>query len=136
MSERLDNIKKLAGKEKDSEKVISDLIDLLEEMESEIITLNNRCDDLEEELEAVNEDLNLINDGMHIEEYDTIFSAVCPYCQEEIEINVEEIEDMEEITCPHCKKEITLEWDDECSCGCGDHECSDDCDCDDCHDEE
>ena len=87
MSERLDNIKKLAGKEKDSEKVISDLIDLLEEMETEIITLNNRCDDLEEELEAVNEDLNLINDGMHIEEYDTVFSAVCPYCQEEIEIN-------------------------------------------------
>ena len=134
MSERLDKIKKLVGKEKDSENVIAELLDLLEEMEEEIVTLTNRCDDFEEELEAVNEDLNLINDGMHIEEYDTVFSAVCPYCQEEIEINVEEIEDMEEITCPHCKKEITLEWDDECGCGCGDHECSGDCD--DCEDEE
>jgi len=52
--------------------------------------------------------------------------------EEEIEINLEEIEDMEEVTCPHCKKEITLEWDDECSCGCGDHECDS---CDDCDEE-
>jgi len=136
MGERIEKIKNLVGSEKDNGKVIADLIDLLEEMEDEIVSLNNRCDDLEEELEAVNEDINLINDGMHIEEYDTVFSAVCPYCQEEIEINVEEIEDMEEVTCPHCKKEITLEWDDECSCGCGEHECSDGCDCEDCDDEE
>lgn len=134
MGERIDNIKKLIGKEKDNEKVIFELLELLEEMEDEISTLNNRCDDFEEELEAVNEDINLINDGMHIEDYDTVFTAVCPYCQEEIDINLEEIEDMEEVTCPHCKKEITLEWDEECSCGCGDHECSDDCDCH--HDDE
>ena len=50
--------------------------------------------------------------------------------------HVEEIENMEEVTCPHCQKEITLEWDDECSCGCGDHGCSDDCDCDDCNEDE
>ena len=133
MSERIDEIKKLIGKEKDSERVISELMDLLEEMDNEIASLNARCDEFEEELEAVNEDINLINDGMHIEEYDTVFTAVCPYCEKEIEINVEELEDMEEITCPHCKKEITLEWDDECSCG--DHDCDDDCDCG-CHDED
>ena len=135
MGERIDNIKKLIGKEKDSEKVISELLDLLGEMEDEIVALNNRCDDLEEELEAVNEDINLINDGMHIEEYDTVFSAVCPYCQEEIEIDLEAIGDDEEFTCPSCNKEITLEWDDDCDCGCGcgeDHECDcDDCDCED-----
>jgi len=134
MGERVDNIKKLIGQEKNSEKVILELLDLIEEMEEEISSLNEKYNDLEEEMEAVNEDINLINDGMHIEDYDTVFSAVCPYCQKEIEINIEEIEDMEEVTCPHCKKEITLEWDDECSCGCGDHECSDDCDC--CDDEE
>jgi len=123
MREKIDNIKKLVGKEKDSEKVILELLDLLEEMEDEISSLNERYNDLEEEMEAVNEDISLINDGMHIEDYDTVFSAVCPYCHEEVEINVEEIEDMEEVTCPNCKKEITLEWDDECSCGCGDHDC-------------
>ena len=133
MSERIDEIKRLVGQEKDSEKVISELMDLLEEMDNEIASLNARCDDFEEELEAVNEDINLINDGMHIEEYDTVFTAVCPYCEKEIEINVEELDDMEEITCPHCKKEITLEWDDECDCG--DHDCDDDCDCG-CHDED
>jgi len=135
MSERINELKKLIGKEKDSGRVISELMDLLEEMDNEIASLNARCDDFEEELEAVNEDINLINDGMHIEEYDTVFTAVCPYCEKEIEINVEELEDMEEITCPHCKKEITLEWDDECGCGCEDHDCDDDCDCG-CHDEE
>ena len=133
MSERIDEIKRLVGQEKDSGKVISELMDLLEEMDNEIASLNARCDDFEEELEAVNEDINLINDGMHIEEYDTVFTAVCPYCEKEIEINVEELDDMEEITCPHCKKEITLEWDDECDCG--DHDCDDDCDCG-CHDED
>jgi len=135
MSERINELKKLIGKEKDSGRVISELMDLLEEMDNEIASLNARCDDFEEELEAVNEDINLINDGMHIEEYDTVFTAVCPYCEKEIEINVEELEDMEEITCPHCKKEITLEWDDECGCGCEDHDCDDDCDCG-CHDED
>ena len=129
MSDRINDIKKLIGKEKDSEKVISELLDLLEEMDDEISSLNNRCDEFEEELEAVNEDINLINDGMHIEEYDSVFTAVCPYCNEEIEINVDELEDMEEVTCPHCKKEITLEWDDNCDCGC--HDCGDDCNCDD-----
>ena len=135
MSERINELKKLIGKEKDSGRVISELMDLLEEMDNEIASLNARCDDFEEELEVVNEDINLINDGMHIEEYDTVFTAVCPYCEKEIEINVEELEDMEEITCPHCKKEITLEWDDECGCGCEDHDCDDDCDCG-CHDED
>ena len=135
MSERINELKKLIGKEKDSGRVISELMDLLEEMDNEIASLNARCDDFEEELEAVNEDINLINDGMHIEEYDTVFTAVCPYCEKEIEINVEELEDMEEITCPHCKKEVTLEWDDECDCGCEDHDCDDDCDCG-CHDED
>ena len=48
-----------------------------------------------------------------------MFSAVCPYCQEEIEIDLEAIEEDEEITCPNCHKEITLEWDDDCGCGCG-----------------
>ena len=131
MSDRIDNIKRLVEREKDNENVLSELIDLLEDMNDEISSLRNRCEEFEEVLEAVNEDINLINDGMHIEEYDSVFTAVCPYCNKEIEINVEELENMEEVTCPHCKKEITLEWDDNCDCGCGDHECGDDCDCND-----
>ena len=36
MSERIDEIKKLIGKERDSERVISELMDLLEEMDEKI----------------------------------------------------------------------------------------------------
>jgi len=130
MSKKITEIEKLVKDGEVSKEVMLELISTLKDMEEEVSNLNKRCEDLEEEIEAINEDINLINDGMHIEEYDTVFSAVCPYCEKEIEINLEDIEDTEEFTCPHCKKEITLDWDGECDCGCGqDHECDDNCDC-------
>jgi len=42
MGERVDNIKKLIGQEKNSEKVILELLDLIEEMEEEINLLLDR----------------------------------------------------------------------------------------------
>ena len=131
MGRSIEEIKKSIKGETVSADVVLDLLQVIEDMEKEIASLTERCSDLEEEVEAINEDINLIYDGMHIEEYDTMFSAVCPYCHEEIEINVEELEEEEDFTCPHCKKEISLEWDDECDCGCSDcgHDCDDECDC-------
>lgn len=131
MGERTEKIKKLIAKEKDSMDVIAEMLDLFEEMEEEVEALNKKYSELEDEVDAINEDISMLNDGMHVEEYDSVFTAVCPYCQEEIEIDLENLEDDEEFKCPNCNKEITLEWDDECDC-CGDHECDcDDCDCDD-----
>ena len=130
MSERIEKLENLIGEGVFNKEVATCLLNMLKDMDNEIETLTSRCTELEEEIEAINEDINLLNDGMHIEEYDTVFSAVCPYCQEEIEINIEDLENEEDFTCPHCKKEISLEWDDECGCGCDcDHECDDDCDC-------
>ena len=124
MSKRVDAIKNLMQEEGNSSKVISALVDLVEEMEKELEALQN-------DMDAVNEDLSLLSDGMHIEEFNSIVDAVCPYCGEEIEIDLDNLESEDEFKCPHCEKEITLEWD-ECECGCGhDH---DDCDCDDCDD--
>jgi len=124
MSKRIDAIKSLMQEEGNSSKVISALVDLVESMEKELEALQN-------DMDAVNEDLSLLSDGMHIEEFNSIVDAVCPYCGEEIEIDLDNLEDEDEFKCPHCEKEITLEWD-ECECGCGhDH---DDCDCDDCDD--
>ena len=132
MGERTEKIKRLIEKEKDSMDVIAGMLDLFEEMEEEVEELNKKYNDLEDELDAMNEDISMLNDGMHVEEYDdSVFSAVCPYCQEEIEIDLEKLDDDEDFKCPKCGKEITLEWDDECDCGCcGDHE--HDCVCDDC----
>lgn len=135
MDKKIKNLEELIEKGSFDKETAVLMLGLLKDMAEEITSLSERCTDLEEEIEAINEDVNLLNDGMHIEEYDTVFSAVCPYCQEEIEINIEDLEDKEDFTCPHCKKEISLEWDDECGCGCG-HDCGDDCDCDDCEDEE
>ena len=117
MGERTEKLKKLVDNGKDSLEVIAEMLDLFEEMENEVDELNKKYNSLEEEVDAINEDISLLNDGMHVEEYDTIFSAVCPYCQEEIEIDLEAIGDDEEFTCPSCKKEITLEWEDDCDCG-------------------
>ena len=124
MGKRTDEIKRLLKEEADSSKIIAALVDAVEDMENELDALQN-------ELDAMNEDLSLLSDGMHIEEFDSIVDAVCPYCGEEIEIDLDNLENEDEFKCPHCEKEITLEWD-ECECGCGhDH---DDCDCDDCDD--
>lgn len=133
MGERTEKLKKLIANEKDSMNVISEMLDIFEEMEEEVESLNKRYSELEDEVDAINEDISMLNDGMHVEEYDSVFTAVCPYCQEEIEIDLDDLEDDEEFKCPNCNKEITLEWDDECDC-CGDHEC--DCGCEDCDDEE
>ena len=117
----------------DTSKAIEKLVNIVLEMQSKI-------EDLEEEISIINEELDMLSNDMQIENYDSIFEAICPYCQEEIEINLEELEEDEEFVCPHCGKEIALEWSedscgccdhDECDCGCDHDDCDhDDCDCD------
>ena len=92
MDKKIKNIEELIEKGSFDKETAVLMLGLLKDMAEEIASLSDRCADLEEEIEAINEDVNLLNEGMHIEEYDTVFSAVCPYCQEEIEINIEDLE--------------------------------------------
>ena len=52
---------------------------------------------------------------------DECFQVLCPYCNNEFEID--EFED--EITCPECKNKIELDWHHDCDC--------DDEDCEECN---
>lgn len=129
MKDKLKDIKKIM-KDGDTEKVVFGLIDIIQDMDERLKSLTKKCEMMESEIDGMSEEIGLLSEGMHIEDYDPIVEAVCPYCHEEIEINLENLENEEEFTCPHCKKEITLEWDGECDCG---HDHHDGCDCDDCN---
>ncbi|MBQ7668803.1 MAG: hypothetical protein IJS47_05710 [Clostridia bacterium] len=119
----------ISDNENNNNEVVSKLLDIIEDLEKTIEELTTRCSDLEEDIEAINEDMELLTDGMHMEDYDPILDAVCPYCNADIEINLDEVEGQDEFKCPECGKAITLEWDSVCDCG-GD--CDGDCDgCDD-----
>ena len=116
---------------KDSNEAISELVNVLLKMNDKIEELEAKIDDLEEENSIINEELDMLSTDMQLENYGSVFAAICPYCNEEIEIDLEELEEGDDFVCPHCEKEIALEWSEDCDCGCCDHD-HDDCDCDDC----
>ena len=82
------------------------------------------------EIENINNKLENIQNELYIEDsYD--FEITCPYCNNEITIDYDE--EVKEITCPECNNIIELDWSgdvdgDECSDGCS-H-------CNGCHHEE
>jgi len=110
--------------------------EIISYFEAEINRLNSKIEELEDGFEQLdNEMAMLVSDldaGFGDFDVEGKIEAVCPYCEETIEIDIESMENDESFICPHCEKEISLEWD--CECGCDD--CGDDCDCDDdcdCH---
>ena len=131
LNENLEEILKI----NDSAKAFETLLTVVSKMQDKIDELETKIADLEEENSIINEELDMLSTDMQLENQGSVFAAICPYCNEEIEIDLEELEEGEDFVCPHCEKEIALEWSDDCECGCGGHDHDDcDCDCDDCDD--
>lgn len=93
--------------------------------------LTNRMQQLENNMKKIEEDIYLDS-----EEEELGFEIICPYCNEEFEVDMND-ELKSEVKCPECNNIIELDWNqDECNghCGsCGDDcgHCEDDCNCDD-----
>ena len=130
ISEKVAYLKGLAeglaidSKKSDEGKLISVIIDVLEEIGLSIEDLENSVDELGEELDAVSDDLadveeDLYGDGED-EDDDEFFQVECPNCGEPLEIDAE-ILDAGVIQCPSCHQKFALDLydDDECDCGCG-----------------
>lgn len=134
LNENLEEILKI----KDSNEAIAKLVDVISAMQNKVNELEIKVADLEEGNSIINEEIDMLTNDMQLEDYDSIFEAICPYCQEEIEIDLEKVDEDDDFVCPHCGKEIDLEWSDDCDCCEHDHDgCDcDDCDCEDCNDEE
>ena len=127
-------------------KLISVIIDILEEMGMSIEDLEENTTALGEELDAVSDDLADVEEILYEEDEDEdedecccgeddeddFFEVECPNCQEPLVID-EDVLEAGVIECPNCHSQFAVsddcDCDDEDGCGC-------DCGCGHDHDEE
>lgn len=114
-------------------KLISVIIDILEEVGLSIEDLEATTDELGDALDAVSDDLSDVEDDLYGEDDDCdccdcddeeYFQVECPNCGETLDID-EDVLDAGVIQCPSCKQKFALDLYDEdgCECGCGcDHD--------------
>lgn len=109
-------------------KLISAIIDVLEDVGFSIEDLEANADELAEELDAISDDLADVEEDLYGDDCDCdcdcdddeFFRVECPSCGELLEID-EEALDIGVIQCPSCQQKFVLDifddCDDECCCG-------------------
>lgn len=116
-------------------KILNAIIDLLGDITEEICDIEDACDDMSEQIDAVDEDLASLEDVIYGDDDcdccedddcdcgccdDELYEVECPSCNDIIYLDAEMLED-EGIDCPNCGTH--LEFDFDCDC------CDEDCDC-------
>ena len=115
-------------------KLISVMIDILEEMGMSIEDLEENATALGEELDAVADDLADVEEAVFgdededdeccCDEDEDFFEVECPNCEQPLVID-EDVLEAGVIECPNCHSQFAVSDEDEdgCGCGCGcDHE--------------
>jgi hypothetical protein len=135
ISEKVAYLKGLAdgldlGAEKSKEaRLITSIIDILEEVGMSIEDLEESNKALGEELDAVSDDLADVEEYLledddeeedEDEEDEDFFEVECPNCGESIDVDSDVLESGT-VTCPNCKEQFTVDVTDEC-CDCCDDE--------------
>ncbi len=132
IAEKISYIKGLAeGLALDTEtkegKVLTAIIDLLDDMVDEIDAIDEACAELGEQLDAVDEDLSAIEDDFYADEEDyddeeddeyydddDVYEVECPNCNDIIYLDESMLED-EEMVCPNCGTRLEFEFEcDDC----------------------
>lgn len=138
ISEKISYIKGLAeglalGTATKEGKILTAIIDLLDDMVDEIDAIDEACAEIGEQLDAVDEDLSLLEDDFYADdedyddeeddyiEDDDVYEVECPNCHDIIYLDESMLEE-EEMACPSCGTHLEFEF--EC-------ECDGECDCDD-----
>lgn len=116
-------------------KLLLKIVDVLDDIAVEIMTIYDTEDELQEQIDEIDEDLAFVEDYLFEDDFDEddidfgIEDVVCPYCGESIAFDTELLGDEEDVvTCPACGKEFELEFEDCCDCdedcdyGCGNDE--------------
>ena len=119
-------------------KILAAIIDLLGDITEEICEIEDGCDELMEQIDAVDEDLSSLEEIIYEDDEDCdcdcdcddcdcdcedeVYEIECPACNDVIYLDADMLEE-EGMTCPNCGTELEFDFD-----GC-------DCDCDCCADE-
>ena len=121
-------------------KLLTVMMDILEDMALEIEDLYEEQAELEEGLDAVSDDLSDVEtylyemDGEYDEDEDEdedgeVYETTCPSCEEEIFFDETILEDGC-VECPNCGEKLEFDLSELSECCCGD------CCCGDCEDED
>ena len=119
-------------------KVLAAIIDLLGDITEEICDIEDGCDELMEQIDAVDEDLADLESFIYEDDEDdeddcdcdcdcddcddAVYEIECPACNDIIYLDEEMLEE-EGMVCPNCGTDLEFDFE-----GC-------DCDCDCCHEE-
>ncbi len=114
-------------------KILNAIIDLLGDITEEICDIEDGCDELMEQIDAVDEDLASLEDFIYEEDDDDcdcdcdcdccddeVYEIECPACNDIIYLDADMLEE-EGMVCPNCGTDLEFDFDG-CDCGC-------DCDC-------
>lgn len=117
-------------------KVLNAIIDLLEDITEEICDIEDGCDELMEQIDAVDEDLSALEDIVYEDDDcdccdcddcddccdcdDDVYEIECPACNDIIYLDGEMLEE-EGMVCPNCGTELEFDFDG-CDCDCCDSE--------------
>jgi DNA repair exonuclease SbcCD ATPase subunit len=100
----------------DRKKMLNALIETLEEFAQEIERIDVMQANMQEQVNAIDEDLGTIEDEMYDEDdFEDEIEIACPHCEEIIAFTDDDINENDEVTCPVCGKVFEVEW--ECDCG-------------------
>ena len=109
-------------------KILAAIIDLLGDITEEICDIEDGCDELMEQIDAVDEDLSNLEDFIYDDEDDyededdEVYEVQCPACNDIVYLDEDMLAEGE-IACPNCG--TNLEFDFDCDCDCCDGECED-----------
>ena len=114
-------------------KILAAIIDLLGEITEEICDIEDGCDELLEQIDAVDEDLASLEDIIYEDdeddcecdcdcdcEDDEVYEIECPACNDVIYLDADMLAE-EGMVCPNCGTDLEFDFDG-CDCDC-------DCDC-------
>ena len=104
-------------------KILLSIIDLLDDMVDEIDAIDEACAEIGEQLDAVDEDLSLLEEDFYYdddEDFDDddysdedVYEVECPNCHDIIYLDEAMLEE-EEMVCPNCNTRLEFEFD--CAC--------------------
>lgn len=119
--------------EKKEVKIIGAIVDLVEEMASEIGELGESYNELCNQLDEVDGDLAAVEDEVYgdvdLEDDEYDYEVECPNCGDKVLLSDLSITDGSTLKCPNCGEVLDLDFslcEDDCDCGCHD---GGSCDC-------
>ena len=92
--------------EKDSNKLILEILNAMGEMAEEMQAMTDAHDELNEYVESIDDDLADLEETLFGDEDDELISYACPSCGHELQFRASDVDFDEDYLCPACGKPV------------------------------